>query len=172
MTRTLFAFTVSAAVLAAGCTTDISRSETPVERAAEATAETTVAANETPRRNRGAHSKGGFMERYDTNGDGEVALEEFMSEREVGYNRRDADGDGAVYEEEYVAEYEVRLQEQLKARHERSIKQAYVRFDVLDSDDDEVMTLDEFHASGTRMFTRLDTNEDGVVNDEDTADRF
>lgn len=34
------------------------------------------------------------------------------------------------------------------------------------------MTLDEFHTSGTPMFTRLDTNEDGVVNDEDTADRF
>ena len=32
------------------------------------------------RRNTGGHSKGGFLDRYDTNGDGEVEMAEFVAE--------------------------------------------------------------------------------------------
>ncbi|MEM6556537.1 MAG: hypothetical protein AAF642_11705 [Pseudomonadota bacterium] len=124
------------------------------------------------RRNTGGHSKGGFVDRYDTNGDGEVEMAEFVAERNEGYARRDFNGDGVVHQEEYVSEYEVRLEQQLEERRERSIDAANFRFSVMDTDDDEAMSLDEFHASSKMMFTRLDTNEDGIVNDEDTADRF
>lgn len=123
-------------------------------------------------RNTGGHSKGGFVDRYDTNGDGEVEMAEFVAERNEGYARRDFNGDGMVHQEEYVSEYEVRLEQQLEERRERSIEAANFRFTAMDTDDDDAMTLDEFHASSKMMFTRLDTNEDGIVDDEDTAERF
>ncbi len=115
------------------------------------------------------HSKRAFVETYDINGDGHVTLAEFTAEREKGYHVRDADGDGTVHEEEYVSEYEGRLEQELKERHDMQIKQAYVRFDVLDSDDNAEITLTEFNASGDRMFSDLDTNGDGIVDETDTA---
>ncbi len=124
------------------------------------------------RRNAGGHSKGGFMDRYDTNADGKVEMAEFVAERNEGYARRDFNGDGMVHQEEYVSEYEVRLEQQLEERRERSIEAANFRFTVMDTDDDEAMSLDEFHASSKMMFKRLDSNEDGVVDEEDTAERF
>ena len=124
------------------------------------------------RRNTGGHSKGGFMDRYDTNADGKVEMAEFVAERDEGYARRDFNGDGIVHQEEYVSEYEVRLEQQLEERRERSIEAANFRFTVMDTDDDEAMSLDEFHASSKMMFTRLDSNEDGVVDEEDSAERF
>ena len=133
---------------------------------------TTAPQNQAPRRRTGGHSKGGFIDSYDTNGDGEVDMAEFVAERDAGYARRDNNGDGVVHQEEYVAEYEVRLDEQLEERRERSIDAANFRFTVMDTNDDEVMSIEEFHASSKRMFTRLDTNGDGIVNDEDTAERF
>ena len=176
MKRTIFYTTVfaSTCLLVTACATaPVPETETATTtETTEIQTALTTATTTTARTNRGGHSKGGFMDRYDTNGDGAVGYDEFMAERKVGYDRRDADSDGAVYEDEYVAEYEVRLEEQMKEQKERSINQAYVRFGFLDSDDDEIMTLDEFNASGERMFTRLDSNEDGVVNDEDTAERF
>ena len=112
------------------------------------------------------------MDRYDTNADGKVEMAEFVAERNEGYARRDFNGDGMVHQEEYVSEYEVRLEKQLEERRERSIEAANFRFTVMDTDDDEAMSLDEFHASSKMMFTRLDSNEDGIVDEEDTAERF
>jgi len=152
---------LTAAILITACETV----EAPAELAAvQETPSTPFDSRPAP-----GHSKGHFVETYDTDGDGNVALAEFMAEREKGYNRRDADGDGSLHEEEYVSEYEVRLQQQLNDQHESQIKQAHVRFGVLDTDDDAVMTLDEFNASGSRMFSRLDSNGDGVVSVEDTV---
>jgi hypothetical protein len=138
--------------------------------AAPADAQTDTAPQ--PRRAAAGHSKRAFVETYDTDGDGHVTLAEFTAERETAYRDRDANGDGAVHEEEYVSEYEGRLEQELKERHDMQIKQAYVRFDVLDADDDENITLTEFNASGNRMFSKLDTNGDGVVDEKDTADAY
>lgn len=161
----------SVLLLAAACATPQPESETLVA-AVDQPSDQADAGGETSRTPARGHGKTGFMETYDHDGDGQVTEAEFMTEREQGYLRRDADGDGAVHAEEYVAEYEGRLQEQLEDTYTRQIEQAYVRFGVLDSDDDEVMTLSEFHASGTRMFSRLDSNGDGVVNADDTSDRY
>ena len=125
-----------------------------------------------PRRVSAGHSKRAFVETYDTNGDGHVTQAEFTAEREKGYHVRDANGDGTVHEEEYVSEYEGRLEKELKERHNMQIKQAYVRFDVLDTDKDDTITLDEFNASGDRMFADLDTNGDGIVDEADTAEAY
>ncbi|MBL4837770.1 MAG: hypothetical protein JKY34_09345, partial [Kordiimonadaceae bacterium] len=96
----------------------------------------------------GGHSKKAFMTTYDLNDDGHVDLAEFYVRRDKGYDIRDADSNNSVGADEYVAEYEVRLDKQLAERRDRQLKQAYVRFDVLDKDKDGVMTRDEFKISG------------------------
>ena len=115
----------------------------------------------------GGHSSRSFFERYDTDENGSVSKEEFAAAREEGYKRRDANGDGKLYVDEYVAEYEVRLDAQLKKRRESAIKQTHTRFGVMDADKDEIMTLEEFNASGDRVFGRRDKNKDGKVDEQD-----
>lgn len=123
-------------------------------------------------RSGGGHGLGHFFAAYDADGDGVVSHAEFIAEREAGYARRDADHNNIVHEDEYVAEYETRLDDQLRTQRERQIEQAHVRFEVLDADDDAAMSLDEFHASGARMFSALDNNNDGVINDADSSDSY
>ena len=161
----------SALLFAAACATSAPESETLAAAADQPSVQTEASedASRTPAR---GHGKTRFMETYDVDGDGQVTLAEFMAEREEGYQRRDADGDGSVHSEEYVAEYEGRLQKELEETYTRQIDQAEFRFTVLDTDDDEIMTLSEFNDSGSRMFSRLDSNGDGVINDEDTTDRY
>ncbi|WP_228275170.1 EF-hand domain-containing protein [Stakelama tenebrarum] len=115
------------------------------------------------------HGKASFMSQYDADGDGAVTQAEFLAGREAKYNGFDLDGDGAVSEAEYVEEYIGRLDRELAERRARQIRQTYVRYGVLDSDKDRNMTLDEFNASGSRMFERLDSNGDGVIDSGDTA---
>ncbi|WP_417452091.1 EF-hand domain-containing protein [Kordiimonas sp.] len=124
------------------------------------------------RRNGGGHSKQAFMETYDLDGDGRVSEQEFYAARDKGYASRDGNGDGSVSPDEYVAEYEVRLDRQLAEQRDRQLKQAYVRFGVLDDDKNGVMTLEEFKKTGKRMFDRLDSNKDGLVDDKDEAERY
>ena len=84
----------------------------------------------------------------------------------------DADADGVVHKEEYVAEYEARLDADLAARRERQMAQASDRFDTLDDDEDGELTQAEFDDSGAWVFGRLDTNGDGAVDDQDTAEAY
>jgi EF hand len=133
----------------------------------------TVPENSTsPARSARGHSKDAFFDKYDVDGNGRVTEAEYMSERENGYRRRDADGDGTVHSEEYVSEYEVRLNEQQAEQHKRQIDQADFRFTVLDVDNDGILTLEEFHASGERMFSTLDSNDDGIVDGEDDQENY
>ncbi|NHK27146.1 hypothetical protein FF098_004425 [Parvularcula flava] len=120
----------------------------------------------------GGHGRDVFFETYDTNGDNIVTEAEFRQARDEGYARRDANGDGTVSPDEYVGEYEKRLDEQLAAQRDRQLKQAYVRFDALDTDEDGSMTREEFGASGTRMLGSLDDNGDGIVDETDTTQRY
>lgn len=120
----------------------------------------------------GGHSKADFFNTYDADEDGAVTTAEYVAVRDKGYDERDPDGDAKVMPDEYVAEYEARLEQDLAAQRDRQIKQAYVRFGVLDGDKDGVLTREEFQASGQRMFDRLDTNKDGVVDNADTKDAY
>ena len=174
---------ITAALMVSGCVTTsfVEGSSAPdtastfvvseADRAAAGDAPQLSADNRGSRTARG-HGKQSFMEKYDTDGDGTVSEAEFIAERNVGYDRRDADSDGVLYQEEYVSEYEVRLLQQLAEERERQIKAANFRFTVMDTDDDELMTRDEFHASGSRMFNRLDTDKNGIVDENDTTESF
>lgn len=122
-------------------------------------------ANESRSRVARAHTKERFMQQYDSDGDGKVSKEEFLAARVISHEEKDLNGDGVVTAAEYVAEWEVRLDKQLAAQREASVKQAYVRFGVLDKDEDNDMTIDEFNASGDRTFGMYDTDGDGVVSE-------
>ena len=124
----------------------------------------------------GGHSKTAFVKTYDTNEDGQVSIGEFMVKREEGYARRDADGNGSLTKAEYVGDFFKRMEARqvnfTVENKERQMKAADFRFGFMDTDENEIMTAAEFHASGMRMFKRLDSNEDGYINDQDSADSF
>ncbi len=116
-----------------------------------------------------AHSKEAFLLKNDSNEDGVVSKKEFDAARKESYEDKDANGDGVVTADEYVAEWEGRLEKQLEAQRKSSIKQAYVRYGVLDSDENGGMTLEEFNTSGDKTFSRYDANDDGSISEDDTV---
>lgn len=171
--RTFLLMAALLASTAACATTETSLTDANEPQTASIAAEASdEASDEAPRRSARGHSRDAFFDKYDVDGDGKVSQAEFMAERENGYRRRDADGDGSVYSEEYVSEYEVRLIQQLEDQHKRQVDQAEFRFTVLDKDEDGVLSLEEFHNSGERIFTTLDTNGDGVVDTADTEESY
>lgn len=117
------------------------------------------------------HGKDHFIAAYDSNADGAVTADEFEAARAAGHARVDADHNGAASEAEYVAEFESRLTETGEARAAQ-VRQAHVRFGVLDADHDGALTLAEFQAAGQRIFQRLDTDENGTIDAADGADRY
>jgi len=177
----LLASAIATALLASACatvpgeatpSTDMASADHGQGHAAGHAPGHTEAGRRQAARSGGGHGLGHFFAAYDADGDGAVSHAEFIAEREAGFARRDADNNGVVHEDEYVAEYEARLDDQLRTQRQGQIEQAHVRFEVLDADDDEAMSLDEFHASGSRMFSRLDSNDDGVINDADTSNSY
>jgi Ca2+-binding EF-hand superfamily protein len=119
------------------------------------------------------HEHSAFITDYDIDKDGKVTAAEFKTIRDQRFAAMDVNKDGFVDEAEYVAEYQARLTAQLAASTEpaerkaeqevRQIRQAHVRFGVLDTDKDNRISADEFTASGARAFAEQDGDGDGVV---------
>lgn len=123
-----------------------------------------------------SHSSTTFMTEQDLNGDGKVLLEEFKLGRQVEFVRIDFNADGLVSEAEYLGEFEGRLMariskiadaEKRKEELQRQMRQAKVRFGVLDTDKNGSISLEEFQAAGLRMFKLHDRNQDNVVDETD-----
>lgn len=123
-----------------------------------------------------SHSSATFVAEQDLNGDGKVLLEEFRLGRQVEFVRIDFNADGRIDEAEYLGEFEGRLMQRIgkmpdaeKRREElqRQMRQAKVRFGVLDTDKNGSISLEEFQAAGLRMFKLHDRNQDSVVDDAD-----
>jgi len=127
-----------------------------------------------PARPVGGHGHAAFMGSYDVNRDGVVTRDEYDTVRKQRYMAADANGDGWLSEAEYVAEFEKRLKAQYakegKAADERyhnSMKQAYVRFGIVDKDKDGKFTIDEEISIANKTFKNADTNSDGAVDARD-----
>lgn len=116
-----------------------------------------------------SHNIKGFVALYDQNGDETVTKEEFEGVRQAQFQRTDENSDGKLTEQEYVLEFEDRLDAQIEKTHQGQIKQTYVRFGVLDTDEDGKMTFSEYMVSGFNAFHRYDTNGDGYLTLDDPA---
>lgn len=114
-----------------------------------------------------SHTREGFLELFDRNGDGKVDRAEFDAARAEQFARTDGDRSGDLGQDEYLAEYEDRLDRRIATLSGGSDKQTRVRFGALDTDKDGKLTFAEYQASGKRTFDAADRNQDGVV---DAAD--
>lgn len=142
----------------------------PLTAALLATAATATAA---------PHEGSAFIHDYDADHDGQVTRAEFDAGRIARFKATDANGDGWLSEEEYVGEYRARLEQQLAASNlgedkkteerQRQLRQAHVRFGVLDKDKDGKMVQPEYDASGARAFAEQDNDKDGIVTAADAA---
>jgi hypothetical protein len=124
-----------------------------------------------------SHARDTFIKEQDQNGDGAVSKDEFAATRGLQFAKTDADKNGSFSQAEYVGEFKTRLEKKLavdertpeKKEEERvrQMRQADVRFGVLDSDKSGAITRAEFDYSGWRMFNHHDTNNDGTVSAAD-----
>jgi hypothetical protein len=124
-----------------------------------------------------SHARDTFIKEQDTGGDGSVTKEEFKAGREKQFAIIDANHDRVLSHDEYVGEFTARLTKRLAASTDtpekkeeermRQMRQAEVRFGVLDSDKSGGITPAEFEYSGWRMFVTHDTNKDGAVSATD-----
>lgn len=125
------------------------------------------------------HEGSAFIKDYDANHDGQVTLAEFDAGRTTRFAATDANHDGTVSEDEYVGEYSARLETQLAASdktedlktedRQRQIRQAHVRFGILDHDKDGKMQKAEYDVSGARAFAGQDDNKDNIITAADVA---
>jgi hypothetical protein len=125
------------------------------------------------------HDGAAFIHDYDGDHDGKVTHAEFDAGRVARFRATDANQDGSLSQEEYVGEYQARLEQQLATSHldeekkteerQRQMRQAHVRFGVLDRDHDTKMTQAEYAASGMRAFTEQDDDKDGTITTADVA---
>lgn len=127
-----------------------------------------------PTRPAGGHGLDAFLGSYDTNRDGVVTRAEFDAVRVQRFRAGDKNGDGVLSEDEYVAEFEGRLKRQYfddgrqpDKAYENSIKQAHVRFGIVNRARDGKFTAAEDAAIADKTFKGLDTNNDGSVSKAD-----
>ncbi len=113
------------------------------------------------------HRKKGMMRKYDTDRDGAITHEEFSAQRRADFDRTDENGDGKLNPEEYALEFGNRLDEAIEKTRKKKLKRAKARFGMLDKDENGGISFEEYQASGQKMFSRHDTNEDGVVSESD-----
>lgn len=122
-----------------------------------------------------SHNRDTFIRQQDTNKDGKVTKDEYAAGRDAEFARQDADGNGGLSKEEYVGDFKSRLDgllasepaERREEQRVRELRQADVRFGVLDSDKSGAITRPEFAYTGWNMFAHHDTNKDGFVSADD-----
>jgi hypothetical protein len=122
-----------------------------------------------------SHDRDTFIAEQDLDKDGKVSKDEFAAGREKEFARMDANHDGGLSHDEYVGDFKTRLDAKLltlpagerEEERVREMRQADVRFGVLDTDKNGKITPAEFSYSGWSMFMHHDTNKDGFVSKDD-----
>ena len=107
---------------------------------------------------RGGHMMQMF-ERVDLNGDGQVTRVELTEYRDRRFSEGDANGDGALELAEFEAVWLAMVRERMVDR-----------FQALDADGDGRITAAEFDRPLDRLFSRLDSDEDGSVSRSEIRD--
>jgi Ca2+-binding EF-hand superfamily protein len=115
------------------------------------------------------HDLAGFIEIYDTDGDGEVTRAQFDAQRSAAFTATDVNRDGKLDRDEYSKEFVARLDRQIESRRHDQLKQGGVRFKSIDEDKSGSISRAEYLLMSARQFERTDTNDDGVVSAEDPA---
>ncbi len=110
----------------------------------------------------GKHGMMPPIEQVDTNGDGNITLDEIKTHKAERFSLADTNGDGAVTAEEFAAHHEAKKAERQAKRQERA-------FSAMDADENGVISAEE-HAAfrAERMeahFARVDTDGDGMISE-------
>jgi len=126
-------------------------SPTPVPPPTEAAPPTRVAP---PTQVNGTSS---LFKKFDANNDGKVTLNEFMMWREVQFNNFDADKDGSLSRLEVSAG---------KSKFARLLGQ---NFDLIDTNQDQKLSRDEYREASRRRFLMMDANRDGNLTQKELA---
>ncbi len=101
----------------------------------------------------------GLFQRYDSNGDGVVTLDEFMAERRHSLLGMDKNGDGFVSQDEYIA----------GAPDAMPMPRRTAMFAALDKNGDGKLSPDEIDAASRAIFHILDQRGDGRLTAQDFA---
>ena len=105
---------------------------------------------------RGRGRGAAMLESFDSNGDGQLTQAEIDAVRADRFAAFDTDGNGQLTLGEYEALW-------LDAMRERMVD----RFQSLDDDGDAIVTTAEFVDPFAAIVSRMDRNEDGVLNADD-----
>lgn len=116
-----------------------------------------------------SHNLAGMLEIYDDDGDGVLTREQYDAHRDKAFAATDTNKDGKLDHDEYAGEFSSRLSQRIDERREAQLKQARVRFKAIDADKNGSIDRDEYFAMSARMFGRADTDNDGVVSQDDPA---
>jgi Ca2+-binding EF-hand superfamily protein len=130
------------------------------------------AAKETPRRRSiigmpTSHSLAGMLEIYDDDGDDVLTREQYDAHRAKVFAATDTNQDSKLGHDEYLKEFNARLSQQIDDRRQAQLKQGRVRFKAIDTNQNGNISRDEYFAMSGRMFDRADTNQDGVITNDD-----
>ncbi|WP_425407721.1 EF-hand domain-containing protein [Hyphococcus sp.] len=102
--------------------------------------------------------RGGYWEKMDTNGDGEITADEASDRFAERLEAADTDGSGGVSKAEMEAYHKARRAERREARNP-------------DKNDDGVVDRTEFVNAAQERFERMDKNGDGVLSEDERRRR-